>query len=207
MEKSHPQSHTLIQMQIPSSGGFNSNNSPSPRSKIPTASGSSDAHLNPAVFILLDDFKWFRFKKHGHQITDPNWAPSDPGGSLTLTDYVLKRGLKQWWNSRGVIVLFFLPYPKRLPGTFFQSWGSKERGVMKCQPRPSTRRFKDFMEYWVAGAAPRSRQTQICLHGQNKWSRGLAVPKESFSDAKFISVKIDVLGRSGQTTARVNIHL
>lgn len=93
MEKSHPQSHTLIQMQIPSSGGFNSNNSPSTRSKIPTASGSSDAHLNPAVCILLDDFKWFRFKKHGHQITDPNWAPSDPGGSLTLR-LCVKTGIK-----------------------------------------------------------------------------------------------------------------
>lgn len=194
-------------MQIPSSRGFNSNNLPSTRSKIPTASGSSDVHLNPAVCILLDDFKWFSFKKHGRKITDPNSAPSDPGGSPTLTDYVLKRALKQSWNSRGVIVLFFLPYPKRLPGTFFQSWGSKERGVMKCQPCPSTRRFKDFMEYWVAGAAPHSRQTQICIHGQNKWSRGLAALKESFSDEKFISVKIDVLGRSGQTTALVNINL
>lgn len=161
------------------------------RNKIPTASGSTDIHLNPAVCLLLGDFHWSQV------------APSAPGGSPTLPGCVLKRALKQSRNSRRVIVLFFLPYPKRLPGTFFQSWGSKAREAMTCQPRPSTGRIKEFMEYWAAGAAPPSRQTQIRVHGHHKWSRGLAARKESFSDAKFITVKIDVLGRSGQTTALV----
>lgn len=144
-------------MQIASSRGFNNNNL---IPKIPTASGSIDIHLNPAVCIPLDDFRWFSLKKCGHnqQITDPKSAPSDPGGSPTLKYRVrVKNG---HWNNHGTHVESLSFSFFRIPNAFLVRFFSpeaaereRETGVMKCQPRPSTRGFKGFTGYWVAGAA------------------------------------------------------
>lgn len=89
----------------------------------------------------------------------------------TCSVHLTPREEKKNLSLRGVIVLLFLPYPKSLPGTFFQSWWDKEQNCHFLRKKTSQTWQKGdvcgwpqlsciyqpgdeggiFMYYWVAG--------------------------------------------------------